>query len=139
MNKLHQLLIKHEGMELRPYTDTVGKTTIGVGRNLSDIGISENEALILLANDIKRAQVEANQFSWFKNLDGVRQEVLVMMLFNLGLPRFKEFKKLIKALQESDYINASDEMLDSDWAEQVGARATELALMMETGEYADED
>src|SRR4051812_27390106 len=35
---VNQLIID-EGLKLSPYTDTVGKLTIGVGRNLTDVGI----------------------------------------------------------------------------------------------------
>jgi len=33
-------IIKHEVMVLEPYVDSVGKTTIGIGRNLDDKGIT---------------------------------------------------------------------------------------------------
>lgn len=115
----------------------MGKLTIGVGRNLDENGISENEALILLANDIKRCEIEASQFAWFRYLSPVRQDVILCMLFNLGLPRFKGFKKMISAIQKGDYIEAADQMLDSKWAEQVGDRAETLATMMETNKYPD--
>ena len=47
-DKLLSDLVRDEGLRLRPYADTVGKTTIGVGRNLTDVGISHDEALALL-------------------------------------------------------------------------------------------
>lgn len=49
---LKDMLIRHEGLKLKPYRDTVGKLTIGAGRNLNDLGISEREAMFLLDNDI---------------------------------------------------------------------------------------
>jgi lysozyme len=47
-------LQRHEGLRLRlrAYRDTVGKLTIGYGRNLDDRGISEDEAGFMLDNDI---------------------------------------------------------------------------------------
>ena len=48
-------LIRDEGLELKPYRDSVGKLTIGIGRNLDDKGISESEARMLLANDVDDA------------------------------------------------------------------------------------
>lgn len=122
---------------MKPYKDTEGKLTIGSGRNLDDVGISESEALMLLANDIRRCQVEANQFAWFKYLSPVRQDVILSMLFNLGITRFKGFKKLISALIRSDYKSAADEMLNSKWRVQVKDRAVELANMMELNKYPD--
>ena len=50
-------LIIDEGIKLKPYTDSVGKLTIGVGRNLNDVGISEDEARFLLGNENAQPQV----------------------------------------------------------------------------------
>jgi lysozyme len=53
------------------------------------------------------------------------------MIFNLGLPRFLGFKKMIQALCEDDYAEAAEQMLDSLWSKQVGKRAKVLAEIME--------
>ncbi len=131
------LLIKHEGLRLKPYRDTVGKLTIGVGRNLEDMGITKGEALYLLGNDINRVRLELIKIiEWFLTLNAVRQNVLIDMVFNLGITRFKRFKKLIAAIEAQDWDRAAKEMLDSRWARQVGQRAVELAKMMEDGDDA---
>ncbi len=134
-DRLIQTLIEHEGLRLKPYVDTVGKITIAVGRNLTDRGISLAEANLMLTNDINNSVAEAMKFSWFKGLNDVRKEAIVMMIFNVGLPRFKSFKKMIEALDLGDYSKAAEEALDSHWASQVGQRATFIALMIETGRY----
>ena len=36
-------LIKHEGLKLQVYQDTLGIDTIGIGRNLEDRGITKQE------------------------------------------------------------------------------------------------
>jgi lysozyme len=56
------------------------------------------------------------------------------MIFNIGMPRFKQFKKMIAALEEGDWSEAANQMMDSKWAKQVGKRAERLRDMMETGE-----
>jgi len=89
------LIARHEGLRLKPYKDTVGKLTIGYGRNLDDIGITIEEALMLLESDIMNSQKSANTFKWFKGLDEVRQSVVIDMIFNLGLTGFKKFRKTI--------------------------------------------
>lgn len=128
------LLIKHEGLRLKPYRDTVGKLTIGVGRNLDDVGITREEAMYLLDNDIVRVSVEVDKaFRWYRGLNTTRRTVIVDMVFNLGLGRFKRFKRLIAAIVVFDWDRAAKEMLDSKWAKQVGRRATELAKMMRDG------
>ena len=73
-------LIRHEGLKLRLYRDTVGKATIGVGRNLDDVGIDRDEALQLLANDILRADAALRRACpWVEQLDQPRWNVLINM------------------------------------------------------------
>jgi len=139
MSKLTEMLKRHEGVETHAYTDSVGKITLGVGRNIDPsggIGLSEKEIKYLLSNDISRVELELfNTFAWFESLDEVRGDALVNICFNLGLPRLKKFKKALAAMEAKDYNLAAIELLDSRWAVQVGQRAIELSLMIETGEY----
>lgn len=130
---LRELLIKHEGIRFKPYTDTVGKITIGVGRNLDDVGINMEEAMLLLTVDIERATNQATALPWFKDLSQARKDVIVSMIFNVGFAEFCKFKKMIYYVSKSDFSRAADEMLDSRWAVQVGNRATELADILEAG------
>jgi lysozyme len=130
------MLIRHEGIRLRPYRDTRHKLTIGVGRNLDDVGVTRAEALMLLNNDIARVRREVEgAFSWFSGLNPVRKDVVLDMVFNLGLTRFRRFKKTIAAIMAKDWEKAAREMLNSQWAKQVGRRARELAAMMNRGKY----
>jgi len=132
---LELLLIKHEGVRLKPYRDSLGVLTIGVGRNLTDVGLSAEEASYLFQNDIKTATVGAETFAWFHQLNVPRQHVVINMIFNLGLYRFRLFKKTITYIERGRYSAAANHMLDSLWAKQVGNRAEELARMMRSGEY----
>lgn len=123
-----------EGLRLFPYLDTVGKVTIGYGRNLTDRGISALEAEALLARDAEDAIRECRQrFEWFDSLSSARQIVVVSMAFNLGLPRLMAFVNFLAAVKRRDFTTASAEMLKSAWATQVGARADRLAEMMRHG------
>lgn len=132
--KLVKLLITHEGLRLKPYRDTVGKLTIGVGRNLDDVGITEEEALYLLKNDIRRTiKFLSAVLPFWDRLSETRKIVLIDMCFNLGAKKFMSFKKMRKALEEGDYRLAAKEMLDSKWARQVKGRAQTLARMMREG------
>lgn len=135
--RLRAQLIRHEGEKLKAYIDTVGKLTIGCGRNLEDVGLSHDEAQYLLSNDID-ARVRALFVmypTWFPQLDPVRQSALINMAF-MGLARLAGFTKMIAALEHEDYVTAAEEMLHSKWARQVGARARELSLQMRTGEWS---
>lgn len=133
-DKLKQQIKLHEGVEYRAYEDTQGILTIGVGRNLEDRGLSEDEVDYLLNNDIKICVKELKgSFDWYDDLDDIRKRVLVDMMFNLGMPRLKGFVKMLEAIESGAWEAAAEEMLDSTWARQVGSRADRLSEMMETG------
>ena len=135
---LEDTLIRHEGLRLKPYRCTAGKLTIGIGRNLDDIGISEAEARLMLRNDIISAELQLqSSFPWFRRLDPLRQQILTNMAFNLGIPRLRRFRRMLANIERGDYERAADEMLDSRWAQQVKGRATELARWMRSGEQGD--
>ena len=124
-------LIRDEGLRLKPYRDTVGKLTIGIGRNLDDVGISEHEAIAMLNSDIERTWADLDRIApWWQGLDDVRKRVLLNMAFNLGIGGLAKFKNTLAAVKEGRYADAADEMLASKWANQVGDRATRLAAMM---------
>lgn len=128
---LKDQLILHEGLKLKPYKCTAGKITIGVGRNIEDIGITEDEARALLDNDILRvAQELDNGLPWWRDLSDVRQRVLLDMAFNLGTPTLMKFKNTLGLIEAGDFVGASEEMLRSRWAEQVGQRAITLSKAM---------
>lgn len=133
--KLERQLFTDEGLRLKPYLCTAGKVTIGVGRNLEDRGISKDEAILMLRNDIASVRAECEQLSWFDGLNQPRKDAVINMVFNLGLTRFKEFKNTIAHLERGEFTAASGEMLRSKWAAQVGDRAKRLAAMIRTGEY----
>lgn len=132
---IKHILTQDEGKRLKPYVDTVGKVSIGIGRNLSDVGISEQECDILFENDLERAikTFQDNFPALGTQLVDARRLVMICMIFNMGINRFLGFKKLIDAIQRRDYAAAADEMLDSTWAKQVGDRAVRLAQIMNTG------
>lgn len=131
---LIEQLIRDEGVSLHPYVDTVGKTTIGIGRNLTDVGITQAEATYLLVNDIQNATDHLGKaLPWTSGMDDVRHAVLLNMTFNMGIGRLCGFKKFLAAVQAEDWKTARNEMLDSEWATQVGPRAQRLAIQIETG------
>lgn len=131
---LESMLIRHEGMKLRVYLDPKGHATIGCGRNLDSLGISEQEALTLLRNDIFRIRAELlGNYPWFSKLDSQRQDAILDMYFNLGGHGFSQFIVLKDALASQNWNRASSAMLQSLWAGQVGKRAVELAGMIRAG------
>ena len=135
MNLIEQLK-RHEGLKLKPYKCTADKLTIGVGRNLEDVGISEEEAEMLLQNDIQRATVQIQaEFPWTEQLDEVRFAALINFTFNVGIGTVGKFVNAMALLKDGNYDMAADEFLNSRWAKQVGQRAVEVAEQIRTGEW----
>lgn len=132
--KLTAQLMKEEGLRLHPYTDTVGKLTIGYGRNLTDNGITEVEAVDMLRHDIETVVDELpKKIPLFLAIDEVRQRVLADMAFNMGIPTLLSFKQTLHYIQIKNFDMAAKEMEDSLWYKQVGTRAARLCTMMRTG------
>ena len=138
MSKLIEILKRHEGVKNTLYKCTSDKWTIGVGRNLEDVGLSEEEIDILLQNDITRTEELLDEYmSWWSDLDYIRQDAMINFVFNVGIGTAMKFKKAMTALEQGDYDVAADEMMDSNWSKQVGQRAVEVTEMIRTGEYQD--
>lgn len=132
---LRAVLMRDEGLRLKPYRDTLGKLTIGIGRNLDDRGISYETAIHMLNEDIDAHAAELESaYPWVRTLDPVRYRVLVNMAFNLGLSKLKQFKTTLGYIERGEYEEASRAMVRSLWAKQVKGRATRLAEEMRTGE-----
>jgi len=143
--------IKHwEGFRDKFYTCPAGKLTIGYGRNVQDNPFTEEEYKMLfpelsilkamieiVKNGITESQAEKllnifiiettcdmmRNYTWYRNLSLYRRMVILDMIYNLGLGDFMRFKKMIKALEGRNYVNASNEIEDSRYYRQVGSRA----------------
>ena len=103
--KLLDMITLHEGLELKPYKCTSDKLTIGIGRNIQDIGITEEEARYLLQNDLDRILKEVEHWSFLEKLDEVRQAVILDMVFNMGVSKFNAntWVKTFAAIQDEDW------------------------------------
>jgi len=136
--QIKQMIRHHEGYMPTVYLDTVKVPTAGYGHAFH-LGskIPHKVAELLFEQDFDGVKqdykiITANHGGLV--LDPVRRAVLMDMLFNMGLVRVNQFKRMFRALRKEDYETASEEMLDSKWARQVGPRAKRLAEMMKTGE-----
>jgi lysozyme len=130
-------LKRDEGEVLTAYQDSRGFWTIGVGhcidRCVAGAGISASVSAQLLEQDIARAALDLDyHLPWWRDLGDARQRVLLNMAINLG-DRLLGFRKALAAMRAGDWTTAAAEMLDSQWAIQVGARAQRLAEAMKTG------
>lgn len=129
---LEKDIINDEGWRNKPYKDTLGIETVGVGFNLTN-GIPDQVILYWLQYNILHCKKELESFDWYDKLSERRKEVLINMVYNMGILRFSTFKNMINNIVHDRYDLASLEMLDSKWAKQVGKRAVRLADEMAHG------
>ncbi len=131
-------LIIEEGFRAHAYHDTAvpPRLSIGYGRNIDKegggLGITEEEAEVMLRNDIDRSVQECSKFYWFDRQPDRIKRVLIELCFQLGYPALSGFNRMLSALsaEPSNYETAADELLDSKFATQVPHRAKRLADRM---------
>lgn len=133
MNKKARIMLVHdEGLRLFPYKCTAGKTTIGVGRNIEDRGISKKAAMILLREDIRIAtdiciRIFGDQFFGFSEN---RKLGFINFAFNLGESRMMQFKNTLKAARKEDWEAVEQGLRKSLWFTQVKSRAERVIMMI---------
>jgi lysozyme len=141
LKKLIEQLSIHEGVKKFAYKCPAGKITVGIGRNIDSdggLGLSDDEIIYLLRNDISRIDQElTNAFRFYKELDRVRKDAMINICFNLGLTRLRSFREALGRMEKKEYPEAAVEFLDSLWASQVGQRALDVTYMIQHGEYPD--
>ncbi len=137
---LRDALVRDEGgFQAFAYQDSRGFWTIGYGRCIdrrSGKGLARAEGELMLDNDIRGAEADvAHRIPWAAQLDEPRRAVLVMLAFNMGIGGLLTFRKMLAAMGKQDWPEAARELLDSDYAQQVGPRAQRLARQLESGEW----
>lgn len=148
-NKWKERLIAHEGLRLKPYRDNRGFLTIGVGRCLDKNpfsadelqlvgnwrqGISQAAAMQLLQNDVERLLKNlASRLDFWPRLDDERQYALLDMAFQMGMGGLLKFCKMLAAIREQNWDEASRQCLDSDYGRRYRKRAHEIAALLKCG------
>jgi lysozyme len=117
-----------------------GHPTVGIGRCLDLKGLSVPERQRLLDNDDAECEILARRhFQWFPELHPVRRDVIVMMIFQLGLDDVRDFRQMLAAINRGDFEEAAREMLDSRWHQQTPKRCELMAEMMRIAAYPGEE
>jgi len=124
LKEAKQMLIKHEGIRVHPYKCSEDKLTIGIGRNLEANGISEEEAMYLLDNDIDRVIKNLDKiFPAWKVMPSKARLVCIDMCFQMGITGFMNFRRTRALMEMGAWLEASEELLRSKYAVQTPNRA----------------
>ena len=126
-------LLKDEGLRKKPYKDSKGNLTICIGHHL-DKPISSRAVEAIFEDDLQDAIDDLDRvYPWWRELSLNRRRALANMCFQMGLPKFSGFKKMLAAMQDGDFFKAAMEARDSDWAKQTAPRAQKISYMIEDG------
>lgn len=135
INQLQIELRRDEGWRQFPYYDTDKNESIGCGRNLTARGVSDSEILLMWTHDVEDVEAALDRnLSWWRGLDPVRQRVLLNLGFNLGWGGLSQFARFLSAMHQGRWNDAAQELVNSRWHSEVGARALRLEAMVRTGE-----
>jgi lysozyme len=133
---LMRALAREEDYRQFVYLDARGLSTVAYGRNIDrrgGEGISHDEALYLLQNDIANRRAALGAFHWYAIQDDIRKSALCDMSFNLGVAGLLHFPHFLAAMDKQDYATAVSELTSSSWHTQVGARALTIEGMIQKG------
>lgn len=134
-----KVIQRHEGFSNFPIPDRGGTVVIGYGTNLTRRGIHPSEAAGMALRDIREACDELSTYSFWASIGPARRVALLDMAYCLGIAGLSKFSRMLAYLGIGNYLQAASELLASDFAVQVRVRATELAVMIRTGEFLAED
>ena len=141
INKLRRQLEIDEGVKYEVYLDHLNKKTFGIGHLVLDkdpeskmeVGDSVSERRVEEAFDKDIQSVIDDCQRLYSNFNAMPEEckqITANMMFNMGLPKMKAFKKMNAAIEDEDYLKASEEMVDSKWYRTVPNRADRLVQRM---------
>lgn len=132
---LHAQLRVDEGERRFPYPDTQGKVSIGIGRNLTDVGINRGEQALMFDNDLATAERSARLLlTNFDQLSDVRKAVVMNLSFNLGYTKLAGFVNTLKAIDTGKWDEAAQGLRQSKWITQVSKdRSSRLIAMILSG------
>ena len=123
LKEAKEMLIKHEGVRTYPYFCSENYLTIGAGRNLKVNGISEEEAMYLLGNDIDRVINNLDKiFPAWKVMPKKARLVCIDMAYQLGIQGFMNFRRTRTLMEMGCWLEASEEILRSRYANQTPSR-----------------
>lgn len=122
LDQVTQELLVDEGRRTKPYVDTKGNVTIGVGYNLTGQGLPDetiDQLFVMARND---AETTARRvFPAFDDYSQNRRAALLNLAFNLGETKLLTFRRFVAAVRGAHWSTAADELVDSDWYREVQA------------------
>ena len=140
--RLTKSIKSHEGYSDSVYIDILGNPTIGFGHLVKKgDSFKKNKKYPkeyldqIFEKDLSIAIKHHNKIFSKYNLPKKINEVLIEMIFQLGVKKILKFKKMIRALAKTNFNIASKEMISSKWCTQTPKRVKKLAKIVLNEHY----
>ena len=141
IEKLREQLEIDEGVKYEVYKDHLGYDTFGIGHLITardpengwSVGTDVDEYRVQEAfeDDVHSVISDCEKlYVQWEHLPEEAQQVIANMMFNMGRPRLSKFKGMKRGVDSRDWNAAADEMVDSNWYNQVTNRADRLVERM---------
>ena len=141
INRLRVEIENDAGCKYEVYLDHLGLPTCGIGHLIKEddpehglevsTKIDEERVNELFETDIKETIDECKLiYNDFDDLPEEAQYIIANMMFNMGRPRLSRFHKMKQAVDNRDWKEAANQMIDSRWYKQVPNRANRLVNRM---------
>lgn len=125
-------LRRDEGQKDRPYRDSRGFLTIGIGHNLDASGLCEEAIDAQLKHDLSRTFAEMDlHLPWWREHPSEVQRVLANLWFNIGSGLLK-WPVTLGHIHSRAYTQAANDIRSNTvYVKQVGQRAARLAALLD--------
>ncbi len=134
-NKLKNRIKKNEGFSTKPYKDQLGNLTIGWGhlilsneKFLLKKNITKTTLNSIFANDFKKTLKDFNNNLGRFNKNKKNSELLIEMIFQMGIKKVLSFKNLLKNMNKAKKHLVCFEMMNSLWYKQTPNRVKQLII-----------
>ena len=124
---------KNEGYSPKSYKDQLGFLTIGYGhlilsgeKKLIGKNINKKKLENIFINDFNNALSDFNKFLKPLVKNKKDSELLIEMIFQMGIKNVLRFKKLLRNIHKSNKFMVCFEMMDSIWYKQTPNRVKTL-------------
>ncbi len=139
-------LARDEGRELKPYKDTKGLWTIGIGHLLGAqippqfvAGITDAQCDDLFSADLHHVYDLMDVYiPWWLSIDGLqgaRTGAMLNMAFNLGVMGLSHFTQFLGYMRAKDWVNAAEDLETTAVYKQLPARYGRLREQILSGEW----
>lgn len=140
--EIMEMIKKHEGVRTKPYKDSLGLWTVGVGHLIGDgktlppewnRELSMAEVDKLFYEDYMSHKKAAMKIPGYNLMNAKAQGALIDLTFNMGNTWFKKWPNFVKNLSEGNTVGAAASLEDSNWYKQVKGRAVTIVSLIRQG------